>query len=402
MSFDSHDSSSDRQTDKLLRERERLASLNEDVNSALIREGDLRCVLQHCSRVLVQHLEVAFVRVWTIDNDAGVLTLEAGAGIDLPLDAQYSEIPIGQRKVGMIAQTRMPCLTNNVLDEPLFNDKSWIKNEGMKAFAGYPLIVEEELVGVICAFARHQLTDLTIQAMASVSNAIANGIKRKQTEESRRNLLERLDQAREDERRHLSRQLHDEVAQQLVIASIKLHRLEKRIVELLPDEHSIIADLVVAQELLQTNQQSLRKMAHILHPGVLEDFGLPEALRKFVSDIKNLSSGSSSEISLNFCSAFPRLKSTIERAIYRIAQEAVTNAVNHGAAESISLKLAVTDKTALAVIEDNGCGFDLKKIANRGIGLASMRERAEIIGAKLHIISQIGKGTKISLEVPLD
>ncbi|MBA3786054.1 MAG: sensor histidine kinase, partial [Acidobacteria bacterium] len=223
-----------------------------------------------------------------------------------------------------------------------------------------------------------------------------------QMEEVRHTWAERLEAAREDERRRLSHQLHDDIVQQLAVASIKLLRLEKRLVELLPEENAIFSELVMAQELLRRNQQSLRQMAHVLHSGVLEQFGLIEAFRKFTRNIDTLLKEQSINFSLNLPSNFPRLEPIVENGIYRTVQEAIINALKHAQAKLISLRLAVKSDLALVVITDDGCGFDTKKTENGGIGFVSMYERAEIIGAKLDIASQNGKGTTITLEVSLE
>jgi PAS domain S-box-containing protein len=226
---------------------------------------------------------------------------------------------------------------------------------------------------------------------------------RKHIEEVRRSWAERLEEAREEERRRLSLQLHDDIVQQLAVASIKLQRVEKKLVELLPDENAVFADLVMTQELLHRNQESLRMMARILHSGVLDQFGLAEAFRKFTQDVSTfLTDRSTAAICLDLAPDFPRLESAIENGIYRTAQEAVINALKHSQAESIYFTLGIRDGLAFVIVRDDGCGFDLERTESNGIGLASMVERAEIIGAKLNVLSKNGKGTTITLEVPLE
>jgi len=229
-----------------------------------------------------------------------------------------------------------------------------------------------------------------------------NITERKQMAEVRHTWAERLEAAREDERRRISQHLHDDIVQQLAVASIKLQRLEKKLVKLLPEENAVFSELVMAQELLRRNQQSLRQMAHILHSGVLEQFGLIEAFHKFTENIDTPLKEQSINFSLDLAPNFPRLEPIVEKAIYRTVQEAVINALKHSQAKLISLRLAVKSDLALVIITDDGCGFDTKKTVNGGIGFASMYERAEMTGAKLDIASQDGKGTTITLEVPLD
>jgi signal transduction histidine kinase len=357
-------------------------------------------LLGSCAEVLVQLLDIAMARIWTC-RDGNSLELKAAAGTLLPSDSRYELIRIGRHKIGRIAKKRTAYVSTDVLSDDSFADKDWIRRERMASFAGYPLIVEDRVVGVICAFSRRPLTELTLQALSSISMAIAGGILRKQTEEDRRQLAERLEEARENERRVISRHLHDEVAQQLAVASIKLSRLEKKILEKLPEEASIISDLVVTQELILKNQRSLRQIAHTLHPGVLEHFGLVEAVRRFVEGGRNLADEQNTIIVFEHQAEFPRLDLAVETGMYRIAQEAVNNAFRHANAELITLKVGTDKDKAFLIVEDNGRGFNPEKSRKNGIGLESMRERAEIIGGKLKIESKRGRGTTITLGVVL-
>jgi signal transduction histidine kinase len=389
-----------RRVEELLYESGRIAELNKEINAALIQEGDIEDLLKSCSEIMVRLLGIALARVWTC-SDGENLKLRAAAGLLLPNDANYSDIRIGKHKVGRIAKKRLPFLTNDLLHDPNFADKKWIERERMIAFAGYPLVVEDNVVGVICAFSRQPLTDLTMQALSSISMAIAGGILRKQTEEARRQLSERLEESRENERRSLSRHLHDEVAQQLAVASIKLSRLEKKIVDKLPEDNAVISEVVVVQELIYKNQRALRQIAHTLHPGVLEHFGLVEALRRFTNGVKELASEKKTNISYEPEPEFPRLDLPVETGMYRIAQEAVTNAIKHARADLVTVRLGTDNDTAYVIVQDNGRGFDPEKGRQNGIGLESMRERAEIIGSNMTIETGRGQGTKITLGVSL-
>ena len=114
-----------------------------------------------------------------------MLELQASAGMYTHLDGPHSRVPLGEyKKIGLIGQERRPYLTNDVSGDPHISDKEWARREGMVAFAGHPLVVEGQLVGVMAMFAREPLEEDTIKAMASVADAIAQGIKRKEAEEA--------------------------------------------------------------------------------------------------------------------------------------------------------------------------------------------------------------------------
>ncbi|HEY9693870.1 MAG TPA: ATP-binding protein [Oculatellaceae cyanobacterium] len=166
---------------KLL-ERTRLAELNADIGAALSRNYNLSKILQECAEAVVINLDAAFVGIWTLKEAHNMLELQASAGMCTNLNNSYSRIPVGKYKIGWIAAHRQPHLTNSVIGDPMIKDQEWAKQEKIVAFAGYPLIVEERLFGVIAMFARQSLPAITLEAMASVANNIALGIQGKQTE----------------------------------------------------------------------------------------------------------------------------------------------------------------------------------------------------------------------------
>lgn len=173
-----------RQTEQALAERTMLAELSADIGFSLTMEGDLRSILNACSEALVRHLDVAFARIWTFNSDTNTLELQSSAGIYTHVDGAHNRITVGELKIGLIAQERKPYFTNNVLDDLRIHDKEWAAREGMVAFAGHPLTIEDRLVGVMAMFSRKPLTDVTLKALASVSNEIAIGIERKLAEKA--------------------------------------------------------------------------------------------------------------------------------------------------------------------------------------------------------------------------
>ncbi len=181
-----------------LYERTRLAELNADVGQALIGDDSLANMLRRCAGAMVEHLDAAFARIWTLNEAADVLELQASAGMYTHLDGPHGRVPVGQFKIGRIAAERQPHLTNEVVGDPQVSDQAWAVREGMTAFAGYPLIVEEQLLGVVALFARKPLTDATLQALAAVANAIALGIERKRGETERAQLLSSEQHARKE------------------------------------------------------------------------------------------------------------------------------------------------------------------------------------------------------------
>ncbi|MDP9362893.1 MAG: PAS domain S-box protein, partial [Chloroflexota bacterium] len=161
---------------------ETLRALRADVGTVFAGGAPLGAVLQRCAEAVVRHLDAAFARVWLLDEAGQVLELRASAGLYTHLDGGHARVPVGELKIGRIAAERRPHLTNDVATDPQTGDREWAAREGMVAFAGYPLLVEDRLVGVVALFARHPLPDDALEALAAVADAIAQGVERKRTE----------------------------------------------------------------------------------------------------------------------------------------------------------------------------------------------------------------------------
>ena len=135
---------------------------------------------------LVQQIGVAFARIWTLKDASGVLKLVARAGMYTNLDGSHARISLGDLKIGRIAQNKQPLVTNNVAQDPDISDWQWARREGMKSFAGFPLLIGDRVLGVMAMFARQTLDRTVLKAMSSIASTVAVGIARKQTEMSLR------------------------------------------------------------------------------------------------------------------------------------------------------------------------------------------------------------------------
>ena len=169
-----------------------LSALGAAVGLALTDTDSLAGDLQQCAAALVTHLGAAFARIWTLNEREGILELRASAGLYTHLNGPHGKVPLGQFKIGRIAQNRKPHLTNAVIGDPEVGDQEWARREGMVAFAGHPLIVEDRVVGVMALFAQHTLSDDVISALASVADHIALGIERHRSANALRTAEERM------------------------------------------------------------------------------------------------------------------------------------------------------------------------------------------------------------------
>ena len=183
-------------SERALLERTRISELTADVGIALTRGGTLREVLQICVESLVSRLGVALAKIWIFDADQRVLELQASAGIERALDGPFSRIPLDSASlISAMARRRASQWTNEVASDPDLGDRAWAAREGITAFAGHPLLVDGEVVGVSAAFSKTPFSEATLKALNGVADAIALGVRRKLVEQSKSDLEAQLRQA---------------------------------------------------------------------------------------------------------------------------------------------------------------------------------------------------------------
>jgi len=187
-----------RRREETLQQRfSRQSALRADVSVALTgNDATLRQVLQRCTQAVVDHLDAAFARIWLLNDQEQMLELQASAGIYTHTDGERARVPVGQSEIGLIAKEKAPHFTNEVVNDPRVGDREWASREGMAAFAGYPLMAGDRLIGVIAMFARQALEADALNALASAADTIVQGIERRRIEEQRTTLLDREKEAR--------------------------------------------------------------------------------------------------------------------------------------------------------------------------------------------------------------
>jgi signal transduction histidine kinase len=206
-------------------------------------------------------------------------------------------------------------------------------------------------------------------------------------------LAGRVREAEETERRRLAHDLHDDFGQRLTALRMKLQLSKLR-----PDQRAAAIDdcIVMSEELMQ----DIRSFAHGLRPPLLDEVGLGPALRALVEAHID---PSASVKTIEVPERLPRLPPPIELAVYRVVQEAIANVVRHSGATRLSVAARVEDGEIVVWVIDNGRGFrpDQVHAAHEHLGLVSMRERASFAGGRLEVDSSPGRGTRLSLRVPV-
>jgi signal transduction histidine kinase len=243
------------------------------------------------------------------------------------------------------------------------------------------------------------VTSLVLAAVvAERRHADAEVVERQHAEAARKKFLGQLVTAQEEERRRIARELHDQLGQQLTALKLGLQSLQEA-----SHGHSS-GHAKQLQDIIDGLGRAVHHLAWELRPTALDDLGLHTALLHY---IERWSEHSNIEVDFQSLGLEShRLLSHIETTIYRIVQETLTNVLKHAKAERVSLILQRNNDRVLAVVEDDGCGFDAEAMmtsshVERYLGLLGMQERAALVGGTLHLESAPGRGTTVFLRIPI-
>lgn len=214
---------------------------------------------------------------------------------------------------------------------------------------------------------------------------------RKQAAEERHKLTTQLLQAEEEERRRIARELHDTTAQHLAALKMNFTRLLS--------ERGLAAHALQPETLPLLDQaiQEIRTLTYVLHPPLLEEFGLVGAVKDFAAGV---SRRSGVRVTVGFDGYEGRLPREIELTLFRVVQESLSNAIRHSGANEVSIRLARDEQEVRVEIQDFGRGMDLKRQRHAGVGLAAMQERLAMVGGHLAVEAD-PEGVTVLASVPL-
>ncbi|MBX0358144.1 sensor histidine kinase [Halobacillus sp. Nhm2S1] len=219
--------------------------------------------------------------------------------------------------------------------------------------------------------------------------AIRNEItERKRVEQELQQMMTKIIDVQENERKHVSRELHDGIGQELYSLLITVQRLEKEYTHPLIDQMTTDISRLI---------QSVRDMSWSLRPSALDELGLMPAVRSFINRLEN-----SYGLNVKFLSDVRcRLSPNVETSIYRIIQEALTNVRKYAGVVEAEVRIKEVESVIFIEISDEGNGFSVNH-NHKGVGLFSMEERARAVGGSLSISSAENKGTTIKVNIPLE
>jgi signal transduction histidine kinase len=308
------------------------------------------------------------------------------------------EIDTGGRVLylNLIAQLRFPEIWQQGFDHPLLHGLHNIVR-GMER-DGQPYSVSE--VGLSDAAFERQICLTQEHGSARIRIYAHDITQRKRAEVAIHRLAKQVVYAQEDERKRLSRELHDEAGQALTALKLRLELLRA---DLPMDTEMLRSNLAEAIALTESTKERVRLLAHDLRPPALDTVGLNLTLEALCRDI---SQRTPLRARYTGCEEVKDLSDAVNICLYRVLQEALTNVVKHAWAQTIDVRLVRDGATVTLSVADDGRGFTEPPARQPpeqqgGIGLLGMSERLELLGGSLHLHSSPGQGLRLTATLPL-
>ncbi len=376
-------------------------------SAALLSLLDAELSAQNLSSVLSRVLEITTGTfnatvglILLLDAETLTLRVNAAVGIEERIDDQLS-IALGQGFSGKIAETGEPGIL------PDLNASTGLLNPMLRKYAqslwGMPLKTADRVIGVvIIGFERpYQWLPTERELLRAIADRSAIAIDRTAIMDALREremriaeLSGHLLKAQEEERKRISRELHDETGQALMVIRLYLGMLESSVTG--RTAKSKIHETV---EVVDRTIEGIRRIIARLSPLVLQELGLVAAIRK---EAKDLAKNTGVKTRVSVAEDVGRLAPEMEAAIYRVVQEALHNVAKHAQAKTACVQVTRENEFVRLVVEDDGVGIASVSTApqRRTFGLAGMRERISGLGGTIRMNSRKGQGTKITVQVP--
>ncbi len=318
----------------------------------------------------------------------------------------------GEGVAGRVAQTGEPIIVEDISKDPRAAYPDLASTEGLKGFASIPLKAKEKVVGVmnIAIHSPGQFGTYDLYLLNSIGYQVGTAVEQarlyqrlERADKRHQTLLQHALTAQEEERRRIARELHDETSQAITSLTLNLQAT------IATAEMKGVVDAELMDRIKKTQSLAVHAGNEIvrimkeLRPTLLDELGLATAINRYAKDSLE---PRGINISMEFRGMDERLPSDLELMLFRVAQGAIGNILEHSKAKNASITLECNARECVLHIEDDGKGFAVSKItkvdrSGRGAGLFTMKERVNLIGGACSVKSQPGKGTKVVVEVPL-
>ncbi len=376
-----------------------LQKISQTLASELNLEKLLREIIH--SAVEILHAHTGSLLIWDPNDDTLVFAVtEGGEGGKL----ENRRISTRDGIAGWIFTYRQPVIVDDVSEDGRFFraiDESL--DHHTTSLIGAPLMTKGEMIGVIEVLnkkSREKFSEHDLEMLSALANHAAIAIKNARLYHALREERDRILAIEEEVRKKLARDLHDGPAQTLAAILMSIDFIRQALKK---DPAQVEAELEGLEQSAQKTLKQVRNMLFELRPVMLEAEGLEAALRAYTGRLRE---ADDMTIHLSVKGLEKRVPPKVEEVSFAIIQEALGNVKKHAQARNVWLTINRGEEEFKVVIKDDGIGFDMQKIgknyATKGsLGLLNIRERSEMLGGQVSIRSRLGKGTSVTLVVPL-
>jgi PAS domain S-box-containing protein len=393
----SEDITDRKHVEQLRRRHEADTAAINDILRALNKHVDLKAAFADVCTGLQELARCASASLALFDERREWLSFVAADAPWIPAASPDTRLRTSEFPAGTDALARHPHVVRDLATELHFPIGQVVHALGFRSTLSLPLCTEGGVVGILNLLWREVdgCTAGDMGALTQVANAVAIAVEKSRLFEQVRvgherlaALSRRLLAVQETERRHLARELHDEIGQYLTGISLLLDQLKRR------PQDSPLAPLGEVHELVNDLIRRVRELSLDLRPAMLDDFGL---LPAFLWLFERFTRQTNITIDFQHSGLDRRFPHDVETAAYRIVQEALTNVARHAGVSEAHVSASTTDHRLRVVIADQGKGFnvDTELASGTTSGLSGMRERAALLGGRLSIESGPGAGTRV-------
>ena len=366
---------------------------------AELAASDLSTLLQKVMEITTRTFQASMGAILLRDNENNHLRVANVVGLEEHVPEEFS-IVIGQGFGGSIAATGKPAM---VLDTSTESSFSPIVRAKARSLWGVPLKTEGETIGVMSiGFPKpYEWLPTERELMQAIADRAALAIERarmtaalREREQRIAELSAHLLRVQEEERKRISRELHDETGQALMVIRLYLGMMEQG-----GNGKNLRGKIKETVEVVDRTIEGIRRIIGKLSPLVLQELGLVAAIRK---EAKDMAKNTGVKTRVIISDDVGRLAPGTEQAIYRVVQEALHNVAKHAQAKSVTIQVTREQDKVHVQVEDDGIGIQLSRgnPRDRSFGLAGIRERIAMLGGVSRVISAKGKGTRIEITVP--
>ncbi len=392
----------------IIQQNRELSALNQ-IGQTVTQTLDLNTLLNTSLDKIIEVMDCKAGGLYIRESkESNELVLQVAKGLSTNFCKKFKKIKLGVGLMGKGLARHEAVILESVTRKTKLTD--YAAPKWIKLAVSVPITVKTRLIGAlnVASYVYGTFEPWKVELLLTIGNHLGVVIENallmdslRKHEQDLQMLSSQIIRAQEEERKRISRELHDEASQALVAVNINLEVIKKR---LPPRMGEVTTRLMETSSLLVHTLESLRRISHDLRPSILDDLGLIPTLRWYTeSYAKRLGI----PISFHATAFNKRLDLEIETTIYRIVQEALTNIAKHAHAKEVIISLDKKNTRLITKVEDNGKGFMLKTSAagesySQGSGILGMKERVFNVGGTFHIESKQGRGTKLLVEIPLN